>query len=144
MIFFEFESKLNPLAVEWILDEILSKKLRPKQLNTKNLPDLEWVRLVRAKITVKLIFAAIQSLLACSAIILAGLLRFNLLDIQSSFRIADKVIILFHGDIIAEGTVDEIKNSGDARVRQFINGEPEGPIPFTRTEKDYVDEILFE
>lgn len=65
-------------------------------------------------------------------------------DIKSCFRIADNIIILFYGDIIAEGTVDEIRNSDDPRVRQFINGEPEGPIPFTRTDKNYLDDILFD
>ncbi len=65
-------------------------------------------------------------------------------DIESCFRIADNIIILFYGDIIAEGTVEEIKNSEDLRVKQFINGEPEGPIPFTREDKDYLDEILFD
>ncbi|MBU0462690.1 MAG: ABC transporter ATP-binding protein [Proteobacteria bacterium] len=65
-------------------------------------------------------------------------------DIESCFRIADNIIILFSGDIIAEGTVEEIKNSKDLRVKQFINGEPEGPIPFTRTDKNYLDEILFD
>ncbi len=65
-------------------------------------------------------------------------------DIESCFRIADRIIILFYGNIIAEGSVDEIRNSKDPRVRQFINGEPEGPIPFTRTDKDYLDEILME
>ena len=65
-------------------------------------------------------------------------------DIKSCFRIADNIIILFYGDIIAEGTAEEIKNSKDLRVKQFINGEPEGPIPFTRTDKNYLDEILFD
>ena len=65
-------------------------------------------------------------------------------DIESCFRIADNIIILFYGDIIARGTVEEIRNSEDLRVRQFINGEPEGPIPFTRTDKNYLDELLFD
>ncbi|SDU20023.1 ABC transporter ATP-binding protein [Desulfobacula phenolica] len=65
-------------------------------------------------------------------------------DIESCFRIADNIIILFYGDIIAQGTVEEIRNSKDLRVKQFINGEPEGPIPFTRADKDYLDEILFD
>ena len=64
-------------------------------------------------------------------------------DIESCFKIADNIIILFYGDIIAKGTVEEIKDSKDLRVKQFINGEPEGPIPFTRTDKNYLDEILF-
>jgi phospholipid/cholesterol/gamma-HCH transport system ATP-binding protein len=65
-------------------------------------------------------------------------------DIESCFRIADYIIILFYGEIVAEGTVEEIRNSSDLRVKQFINGEPEGPIPFTRTHKNYLDEILFD
>ncbi|MCF6247434.1 MAG: ABC transporter ATP-binding protein [Desulfobacula sp.] len=65
-------------------------------------------------------------------------------DIESCFRIADNVIILFYGDIIAEGTAQEIRDSEDPRVIQFINGNPEGPIPFTRTDKNYVDDILFD
>ncbi len=64
-------------------------------------------------------------------------------DIESCFRIADNIIILFFGEIIAMGAAEEIKNSKDLRVKQFINGEPEGPIPFTRTDKNYLDEILF-
>jgi phospholipid/cholesterol/gamma-HCH transport system ATP-binding protein len=63
-------------------------------------------------------------------------------DIQSTFRIADKIIILFHGKIVAEGTVDEIKNSDDERVIQFINGKPEGPIPFNITKKDFLEDLL--
>ncbi len=65
-------------------------------------------------------------------------------DIESCFRIADNIIILFFGEIIAMGAAEEIKNSKDLRVKQFINGEPEGPIPFTRTDKNYLDEILFD
>ena len=63
-------------------------------------------------------------------------------DIESCFRIADHIIILFYGEIIAEGSVDEIRNSSDPRVMQFIQGSPEGPIPFTRTDKNYLDDIL--
>ncbi len=65
-------------------------------------------------------------------------------DIESCFRIADNIIILFYGDIIAEGTTQEIQDSKDPRVIQFIKGQPEGPIPFTRTDKNYVDDILFD
>jgi phospholipid/cholesterol/gamma-HCH transport system ATP-binding protein len=63
-------------------------------------------------------------------------------DIASSFKIADKIIILFFGDIIAQGTVDEIQNSDDERVKQFVTGSPEGPIPFTRTDDNYLEALL--
>ncbi|MFU8770442.1 MAG: ABC transporter ATP-binding protein [Desulfotignum sp.] len=63
-------------------------------------------------------------------------------DIAASFRIADKIIILFYGEIIAQGSVDEIENSTDERVRQFVTGSPEGPIPFARTDTSYLDALL--
>lgn len=65
-------------------------------------------------------------------------------DIDSCFKIADNIILLYYGEIIAKGTVEEIRNSTDERVKQFIHGEPEGPIPFTRTAKNYLDEILYD
>lgn len=65
-------------------------------------------------------------------------------DIQSCFKIADNIILLYYGEIIAQGTAEEIKNSTDERVRQFIHGNPEGPIPFARTAKNYLDEILYD
>lgn len=63
-------------------------------------------------------------------------------DIASSFQIADRIIILFYGKKIAEGSPDEIRRSDDPRVQQFIQGSPEGPIPFNRTETDYHEDIL--
>jgi phospholipid/cholesterol/gamma-HCH transport system ATP-binding protein len=65
-------------------------------------------------------------------------------DIESSFQIADKMIILFYGNLIAQGTPEEIKNSDDPKVRQFISGSPDGPIPFTLTDKDFIDDILIQ
>ncbi len=62
-------------------------------------------------------------------------------DIESAFKIADKVIILFYGNIIASGTPDEIKKSGDAKICQFINGSPDGPIPFSHTDKDFMADM---
>ncbi len=63
-------------------------------------------------------------------------------DIASSFKIADNIIILYYGDIIAQGTVAQIQNSTDERVVQFITGSPEGPISFTRTDASYIDALL--
>jgi phospholipid/cholesterol/gamma-HCH transport system ATP-binding protein len=63
-------------------------------------------------------------------------------DIESSFRIADWIIILFYGKKVAEGAPEEIRTADDPRVQQFIKGEPEGPIPFNRTDKDFYEDIL--
>ena len=62
-------------------------------------------------------------------------------EIPSALRIADRIIMLFKGTIIFAGTPEEIRNSGDQRVVQFINGAPDGPIPFSKSQKDYGDEL---
>jgi phospholipid/cholesterol/gamma-HCH transport system ATP-binding protein len=49
-------------------------------------------------------------------------------DVNSAFRIADRIAILFNGKIVEVGTPSQIKGSRNPVVRQFINGEPEGPI----------------
>lgn len=63
-------------------------------------------------------------------------------DIVSAFNIAHKIIILYFGKKIAEGTVEDIKSTEDERVIQFIEGRPEGPIPFSRSDKDFFEDIL--
>ncbi|MEM5794768.1 MAG: ABC transporter ATP-binding protein [Bacillota bacterium] len=41
---------------------------------------------------------------------------------ESAFRIADRMAMINEGKIIAVGTPDEIKNSRDATIQQFIHG----------------------
>jgi phospholipid/cholesterol/gamma-HCH transport system ATP-binding protein len=49
-------------------------------------------------------------------------------DMESAFRIADRIAMLFEGRIIATGSPEEIKSSDDPIVRQFITGSSRGPI----------------
>lgn len=49
-------------------------------------------------------------------------------NMESIWRIADRVAMLYNGDLLEVGTPDEIRNSKNNIVQQFINGEVEGPI----------------
>ena len=49
-------------------------------------------------------------------------------DMASARKIANRIAMLYDGKIIWQGSVDEIDNSGNAFVEQFINGRAEGPI----------------
>jgi phospholipid/cholesterol/gamma-HCH transport system ATP-binding protein len=49
-------------------------------------------------------------------------------DMTSAFRIADRIAILWGGKVVEMGTPEEIKKSDNPVVKQFINGEPDGPI----------------
>ncbi len=63
-------------------------------------------------------------------------------DMNSAFHIADKMIMLHRGRIVAQGTPDDIRNSSDPLVQQFITGAPDGPIPLRMSQKDYREDIL--
>jgi len=49
-------------------------------------------------------------------------------DMTSAYKIADRIAMLYQGKIIATGTPDEIKNSSNPVVHQFITGSSIGPI----------------
>jgi len=51
-------------------------------------------------------------------------------DLDETFQIADQVIVLANGKIVAQGTPDEVRHSTDPLVHQFVNAEPEGPVRF--------------
>ena len=51
-------------------------------------------------------------------------------DLDETFGIADKVIILANGKIAAQGTPDEVRHSSSPLVQQFVNARPDGPVQF--------------
>jgi len=49
-------------------------------------------------------------------------------DMASAYAVADRIAMLYGGRIVQVGSPDEIKNSSDPVVRQFVEGKSEGPI----------------
>ncbi|MFC2169371.1 ABC transporter ATP-binding protein [Acidobacteriota bacterium] len=49
-------------------------------------------------------------------------------DMVSSYKVADRIAMLYEGKIVEVGTPDEIKQSANPVVQQFIHGRAEGPI----------------
>jgi phospholipid/cholesterol/gamma-HCH transport system ATP-binding protein len=49
-------------------------------------------------------------------------------DMESAYRIADRIAMLFDGRIVEVGSCDEIRNTQNPIVRQFIEGRTAGPI----------------
>jgi len=62
-------------------------------------------------------------------------------DMSSVFRIADKIAMLYEGRVLQVGTKEEIKNSKNEMVRQFITGSPDGPISFFQQKDDYLEQL---
>ena len=51
-------------------------------------------------------------------------------DVYESLKIVDYLYFVSDGRIVAQGTPDEVRSSGDAFVRQYIDGASDGPVPF--------------
>ena len=51
-------------------------------------------------------------------------------DVEETFAIADRVLLLGNGRLIASGTPDELRASTDPLVHQFVRGEADGPVRF--------------
>lgn len=63
-------------------------------------------------------------------------------DVSEILTIADYAYILAGTKVVAGGTPEELKKSEDPRVRQFIKGEYDGPVPFNYpTEVSYLEDL---
>jgi phospholipid/cholesterol/gamma-HCH transport system ATP-binding protein len=62
--------------------------------------------------------------------------------VDEAMRIADKIVILYKGRVLAEGSPTEIRASADPLVQQFITGSPDGPISFHASSRDFREDLL--
>jgi len=56
-------------------------------------------------------------------------------ELASAYLIADRMVLINKGDVVAMGTVDEMRNSTHPKVRQFLDRVPE---PAVAQELDYL------
>ncbi|MHC4956556.1 MAG: ABC transporter ATP-binding protein [Planctomycetota bacterium] len=61
-------------------------------------------------------------------------------EMQSAFRIADRMVLLYNGNIIAEGTPEEMRES--ASVDAFVHGRSDGGEIGTRDGRGFVEDLL--
>lgn len=63
-------------------------------------------------------------------------------DVPEVMSIADFAYIMADRKIIAQGTPNDINNNQDTRVRQFIDGIADGPVPFRFPAGDYLADLM--
>jgi phospholipid/cholesterol/gamma-HCH transport system ATP-binding protein len=63
-------------------------------------------------------------------------------DVQEISTVADQIILLSGGKVVALGTPAELKAYPSDVVRQFIGGLADGPVPFHYPAPDYFGELL--
>lgn len=65
-------------------------------------------------------------------------------EMDSAFRIADRMVLLDRGKFIVSGSPDEMKNSTDPLVKQFVYGLTEGPLTDRKRTGSYENDLLME
>lgn len=63
-------------------------------------------------------------------------------DVQEVLSIADYAYIIADKHVIAEGTSEQLLQSRDPQVVQFLNGEADGPVKFHYPAGNYVEELF--
>jgi phospholipid/cholesterol/gamma-HCH transport system ATP-binding protein len=63
-------------------------------------------------------------------------------DVQEACGIADYVCVLSGGSIIGYDTPDNLLNNGSDEVKQFLTGNPKGPVPYHFPAPDYRQQVL--
>ncbi len=65
-------------------------------------------------------------------------------DVPQILSIADTACILSQGQVIASAKADQIMSDATLDVKQFIRGEPDGPIPFHKPTNIPYPEVLLQ
>lgn len=63
-------------------------------------------------------------------------------DLAETASISDYLYVVGDGQVLGQGSPDELMNSDNPRIRQFMQGIPDGPVPFHFDAPDYRDDLL--
>ena len=63
-------------------------------------------------------------------------------DVHETALISDYAYLLGGGRILGQGTPAELQQSKSEHVRQFMDGLPDGPVPYTYPAKNYLDDLF--
>jgi len=62
-------------------------------------------------------------------------------DIEEASSIADYIYLLSGGKVVAHGTTEDLANSDSEWAQQFMNGKPDGPVPFHFQAQPYASDL---
>ena len=63
-------------------------------------------------------------------------------DLAETASIADYIYVVGDGQVLGQGTPQELKASDNPRIRQFMKGDPDGPVPFHFPAPDLAADFL--
>jgi phospholipid/cholesterol/gamma-HCH transport system ATP-binding protein len=62
-------------------------------------------------------------------------------DVAETCSIADYIYLIADGQLIAQGTPDELRQTSHPEVKQFMHGEADGAVPFHYPSRPYLEEL---
>jgi len=65
-------------------------------------------------------------------------------DVKETISIADYIYIVANGKVIGEGEPMALTQSTSPWIRQFLDGLPDGPVPFHYPARDYAQDLAEE
>jgi phospholipid/cholesterol/gamma-HCH transport system ATP-binding protein len=51
-------------------------------------------------------------------------------DVEETFAISDRIAFIANGSVVAQGTPQQMRESTNPLVRQFVDAQPDGPVRF--------------
>jgi len=63
-------------------------------------------------------------------------------DLAETASIADFLYVVGDGQVLGQGTPQDLMNSDNPRLRQFMTGDPDGPVPFHYPAPDFREDLL--
>jgi phospholipid/cholesterol/gamma-HCH transport system ATP-binding protein len=63
-------------------------------------------------------------------------------DVAETCSISDYAYLVGDGQIMGEGTPAEVQKSKSEHIRQFMEGLPDGPVPYQYPAGDYIEDLM--
>jgi len=63
-------------------------------------------------------------------------------SMEGAMKVGDKLVLLYGGKVYFDGTPEDIQDSPDPLVQQFLHGSAEGPIPMRKSAEEYRKTLL--
>jgi phospholipid/cholesterol/gamma-HCH transport system ATP-binding protein len=62
-------------------------------------------------------------------------------DVSETLKVVDYAFFIHGGVVVAAGTPEELLNSADPSVHQFIHAEPDGPVAFHYPNQPFTSDL---
>ena len=62
-------------------------------------------------------------------------------DVHESLEIVNRVYFISQGKVAGQGTPEEVRRSNVPFIKQFVNAEMDGPVPFHYAAKPYAQDM---